>query len=505
MGASQRLVVVALFAVGVGLARSAEAETPRRGKPVAAPPSKPAPVSAGPLCSGEYADDLAILQTRMREVDRQPYSYCVRNTATYECISYGPDGNIRKTRRRAVMHGTAFGYRQQGAETLLLTNQHVAEWPVVTDDEHAVDGVPAGCKRVAEAVRIVDGESDAYEADDVKLERVVADAQLDVAVLRAHTRLHVLPWKIGSSSALRERNVVEVRGFPLGAFQATSVGKVISAHDRDRYREWEHDDFVVDALLSSGSSGSPVLAVSCRTGEFELVGVYHAGYSEGSALNVVVGIDQVRGLMTTLKRTPRGGDGAPLEAEARSRLAAGSALADAFFPFGTLTAAVQRRSDGALVFQVFSRDFPLKAQPVLVIEDLPPPSPRSPEFGVLGRVWVGGAAGLKEHARGELDAETQAVLARTLDALRRDAVQTAAFRASAREAPRSRERFDQMAQRERAMRRTAAARRDQVVAVLELAERLAPHGPEVGVPLSEAFVVPAPRDDDDGPDESAAR
>jgi hypothetical protein len=156
------------------------------------------------------------------------------------------------------------------------------------------------------------------------------------------------------------------------------------------------------------------------------------------------------------------------------------------------------------VFQVMSKDFPLKTHPLLVLEDLPPPSPRSGEFGLLGRVWVGGAAGLKEHPRESLDAETQAFLARTLDALRRDAVQTAAFRASAREAPRSRERFDQMAQKERAMRRTTAARRDQAVAVVELAERLGPHGPELGLPVSEAFVVPVPRDDDSTA-ESAAR
>ena len=267
-------------------------------------------------CSGDYADDLQALAPRLREFERQPYSYCVRNTATYECVSYGADGNLRKTRRRAVLHGTAFGYRQvssdaprhgaqeggtparsstPASETLLLTNQHVAEWPAVTDDEHPVEGIPTGCKKVSDSLRIVESESDAYERDDVALTRVVADTQLDVAVLRAHALLHVLPWKIGRSRSLRERNVVEVRGFPLGvAFQATNVGKVVSALDHDSYHDWDHDDFVVDALLSSGNSGSPVLAVSCRTGEFELVGIYHAGYAEGSALNVVVGIDQIR-------------------------------------------------------------------------------------------------------------------------------------------------------------------------------------------------------------------
>ena len=48
-----------------------------------------------------------------------------------------------------------------------------------------------------------------------------------------------------------------------------------------------------------------MFAVSCKTGEFELVGIFHARYAGASALNVVVAIDQVRELMTTLKRSPR--------------------------------------------------------------------------------------------------------------------------------------------------------------------------------------------------------
>ena len=35
----------------------------------------------------------------------------------------------------------------------------------------------------------------------------------------------------------------------------------------------DHVDFVVDALLSEGNSGSPVLAVSCKSRLMELVGV----------------------------------------------------------------------------------------------------------------------------------------------------------------------------------------------------------------------------------------
>ncbi|HEX9101543.1 MAG TPA: S1C family serine protease, partial [Polyangia bacterium] len=292
-------------------------------------------------CIGDYAEDMSTLPPKTRELEHQPYSFCVRNTVVYECLSYAADGSVRRTRRTGVQHGTAFAYKQDSGTTLLLTNEHVAEWPAVTSDARTVEGVPAGCKRVSESLKIVDNENDAYAADDVALARVVADPQLDAAVLRARATLPVLPWKIGRSAGLHERDAVEVHGFPLGAFHATNEGKVVSAFQHDDEGAWDHDDFVIDALLSNGNSGSPVLAVSCKTGQLELVGVYHAGYTLGSALNVVVGIDQLRDLMTTLKRTPRnhGDVAAALDDAARGALVQATAGTTVpFFPFGSLVA-----------------------------------------------------------------------------------------------------------------------------------------------------------------------
>ena len=447
-------------------------------------------------CTGEYADDMAQLAPRARAFEQQPqaqYSYAVRNTATYECLSYGPDGSVRRARKKAILHGTGFGYRRSGNETLLITNNHIAEWPPVTDDDHTVDGVPAGCKKVGEVLKIVDNESDAYEADDVALTKVVSDPQLDVAILRAHAVLPTLPWKIGRSAALRTRNVVEVRGFPLGAFQATNVGKVVSAYDHDDYREWDHDDFVVDALLSPGNSGSPVLAVSCKTGEFELVGIYHAGYARGSALNVVVGIDQVRQMMQSLKRTPKPktDEVGALGGRERSRLVeAARGQTEPFFPFGNLAAVARPRSDGAIVFEVFSREFPTKSQPILVLEDLPPLGATG-GFGEVGRVWFGGAQGLKAWNRADLDADAQAQVARLTEALRRDALAAFAYRMAAHDAHSSRERFEKAATLERALSHNAALRRDLSSQLGDLAERLSPHGKDMAAALADAFAPAA--------------
>ena len=234
--------------------------------------------ASAPRCAGEYAEDLSALSAQARKIETEtaPYSYAVRTGATYECVSYGSDGTLKKSRTQVRASGTAFGYRRDGGDTLLLTNDHVATWPAVTDADHDVDGVPSGCKRVAETLKIVDDDRDTYEADDLPLTTVAVDPSLDVAILRASTALQVIPWQVGRSAALTERNAVQVKGFPLGAFRATNVGKVVSAHDHDVESGRDHDDFVVDALLTSGGSGSPVLAVSCTTGAFELVGIFHA-------------------------------------------------------------------------------------------------------------------------------------------------------------------------------------------------------------------------------------
>ncbi|HYV46727.1 MAG TPA: serine protease [Myxococcaceae bacterium] len=448
----------------------------------------------GPFCSGEYADDLSALPQTVRDFEQKqaPYTFCIRTTATYECPSYGPDGKLRQKKRKAVAHGTGFAYRQQGGETLLITNEHVAEWPAVTDDEHPVEDVPSGCKRVQDALRIVDGDSDSYERDDIALGRVVVDATLDIAVLKAKAALPTVPWKIGHSAGLRERNVVDVRGFPLGVLKATNVGKVISAYDHDDFKEWDHDDFVIDALLSQGSSGSPVFAVSCKTGEFELVGVYHAAYSRGSALNVVVGIDQVRDLMTALKKPARKDPGASaLDAQRRAHLEERvKAALEPYFPFGPLIAALRLRPDGALVYELLSRDFPLRAHPVVLLEDLPPVA--EDEFGAPGRVWFGNRQGLKGYARSELDGEVQATLTKLLEALRHDAVAAFELRAADHDANATRERFERAEHLARALQRASAGQGDLSTAALELAEKLGPTSSDAGVPLEVALRPPPP-------------
>jgi S1-C subfamily serine protease len=443
-------------------------------------------VAPGPYCTNEYADDLSALNPKARELEQRlpSYTFCIRTMATYECPSYGPDGNLRRKKRKVVGHGTAFAYKTQGGETYIMTNEHVADWPAVTDEQNPADDVPAGCKRVSDSVKIVDDESDNFDRDDITLTRVVSDPQLDITILKTKEELPVLPWKIGHSSGLKERNVVDVRGFPLGVFKATNAGKVIAAYDHDEYKEWDHIDFVIDALLSPGNSGSPVFAVSCKTGEFELVGVYHAGYTEGSALNVVIGIDQIRELMTTFKRKPqpRTANKLALNQKSRQRVVKGAKNAQApYFPFGHMTASVRYRTDGTLIYELLNRSFPTRVYPVLVVEDLL--SSDENNFGIMGRIWIGNRQGLKHHKWSDLDADAQEQFDKLLDAMRAESLATFDLRDADRVAETSREKYDLSKRLERALQKVSAGYADLASNTVDFAEKRGPQPGEIAIDL----------------------
>ena len=191
----------------------------------------------------------------------------------------------------------------------------------MTDARNRVAGVSEGCKRVEARLRIVHDERDEDEIGQIPLKLVAADPRLDAAILKASQPLPVLPYKIGKSAALRQGNAVEVRGFPLGLLHAVNTGKVVNPYDLDVEQGWDHVDFVVDALLSRGQLRQPGAGARCVTGKLELVGLYHAGYKEASALNVVVGIDQLREFMARKRRIPRAStEGPSLSVTERRRL-----------------------------------------------------------------------------------------------------------------------------------------------------------------------------------------
>jgi serine protease Do len=304
------------------------------------------------------------------------YTYCIRAVATYEHVYYGKGGKLRRRFLRHVRHGTGFAYQARDGEWFVATNEHVAQHPLVTESDGDVEGVPAGSRKVREIVRIVQNESDEDEASHVPLTRVVVDEALDLAVLKTRHPLSVMPYRIGRSSALRVGNAVKVRGYPLAVFAASNTGRVISTGQPDHERSWSHEDFAIDAPLNAGSSGSPVFAVSCKTGQLELVGIYHAGYKDAQSLNVVVAVDQLRDALETLRPSRR--DGAHDELDRGSLLSrVKAAPAPLFMPFADRVVRVEVQDD-VIRFGLLGGEFPLtdtvQAQLVDRVGELAEPS-----------------------------------------------------------------------------------------------------------------------------------
>jgi serine protease Do len=452
------------------------------------------------LCDGEYADTMDLLPARLRDIEQGPrseYTYLVRNAARYECPYFGPDGKLRRRHVEAVEHGTAFAYEVTAGETFLLTNEHVAAFPEVTDASHHVDGVAEGCKRVQEKLRIVHDERDSYEPGQIALTRVAVDPSLDAAILKAGQVLAALPYAVGKSKSLRQGNAVQVRGFPLGLMRAVNLGKVVNPYDLDQEQGWNHVDFVIDALLSEGNSGSPVLALSCKSSTLELVGVYHAGYRGHSALNVVVGIDQIRELMVKKRRVPRASpDVSPAQVASNRRRLQQNLASGALplFEFGGLHILAQNRGD-SVYYHVYGRDFPMDDRRIAVLED----RPGADGVGQVKRVWARGETGLREWASSELGADERDLLVRVDDAIQTQMLEVMAYRRSLQpqSLPDERKRGRDMV---RMIERQAVATREMTGNLIDLFERLGPardnpavaaNAPDAGIPP--VPVLPAPR------------
>jgi serine protease Do len=340
--------------------------------PTAAAPKPRSGASAAPLCAGRYADALSAMRAAVRQRESRSsadWVYCLRATAIYEHVSYGRGGRLRRQYHRKTRHGTGFAYRRRGDDWLLATNRHVIEFPEVTGDGVELEGVPPGARKVREEVRIVASEADPDRSDLPLLSERVSDLALDLAVLSTRTPLHLMPYRLGRSADLRVGNAVLARGYPLGAFPAANTWKVIGTGQRDLERGWDHEDFAVDALLNLGSSGSPVLAIDCATGEPELVGIYHAGYRGAQGLNVVVAIDQLRDVLVELRVTSRG----PAPAEPPPdpvALRAAVARGPTVIPFGGRAVRVERDGDG-LRFALLDAAYPLSTHAEVALVDRP--------------------------------------------------------------------------------------------------------------------------------------
>ena len=112
------------------------------------------PIAVLPATSNEVpAEAVRQAEAALRSAMPKPFEPAGLDLAVLasHLVAAGPacraDGKLRRAYLRSVVHGTAVAYRIVNAETHLVTNEHVANQPEVTDDEHPVEGVPTGSKK----------------------------------------------------------------------------------------------------------------------------------------------------------------------------------------------------------------------------------------------------------------------------------------------------------------------------------------------------------------------
>lgn len=318
-------------------------------------------------CSGQYSDFLGTMSLKNRQFENSPaasYTYRIRNTVTYEHVYYGKNGKVLRNTLKNTYYGTGFAYLKKGGEYYLATNQHIVEMPEVTETASSVEGVPVGARKIKEVLEIVRNRKNSVKKEYIPLKMVVSDESLDIAVLKTRTPLNVMPYSQGDSSAIKSGDIIIAKGYPLGIFSATNTGRVTAINLVDTDGKWNHNDFATDALLNDGNSGSPVLAISCRTGELELVGIYHAEYSDGKGMGLVIGINDLRELLETFKIPQR---------KTREHMSLRAVLdiiravpSPVFIPFANQVVRIDIKGDD-LHFAILSDDFPLEATEQVVI------------------------------------------------------------------------------------------------------------------------------------------
>jgi serine protease Do len=197
-----------------------------------------------------------------------------------------------------------------------------------------------------------------------------------------------------------------------------------------------------------------VFAVSCRTAEPELVGVYHAGYTDAAALNAVVAIDQLREELDTLK-VPKRDPGLhnDVTAQDRDRLVK-QLLADSSrsmtFPFGGRFVVMALADPQIIRFSILDDDYPLTTRESMALVDR-----GQNGFGTLDSIVVPVDGQSTEAPAGVLEGDVREHFDKLYDALWRQVLGVADYRARLAKGKLSADAFaDAQAARARLRKRT---------------------------------------------------
>ena len=361
----------------------------------------------------------------MEQGPRSQYSYLVRSSAKYECPFFGPDGKLRRRRVQASELGTAFAYEAVGNDTYLLTNEHVAVWPEVTDGLHRIEGVPEGCKRVEDKLRIVRDERDDFEPGQIALParggRPAAgrgdpegEPEADRVALQDRQERRAAPGERGRRARLpagRDAGGVQRQGRqPLRSRSGTGLGprrlRRRRAAVRGKLRQPGDGRVVPLARAGAGRRLPRRLQGPQRAERRRRHRSAHRVHAQEAARPARAGVGGIAGRAGS-RRARRA---------SRRRCRAGTLP---LFDFGGIVVRAEP-IDSALLYHLYGRQFPLDDRRIVVIEDLA----KSGAFGEMGRLWVLGPTGWREWPPGALGTDERELLGRVVDSIRLQMVHT---------------------------------------------------------------------------------
>lgn len=194
-----------------------------------------------------YPQKSKSVQKSLEEISKSVF--CVRTITEY--MLDDPKGPvITKTMHS---YGTAFAYAYKDGYTYLVTNAHVIDEPQTLTDINPF-GQSVKYRQIDEKSSLVKNKYDTFKFDDIKVEEVIKNTALDVAILRTKEKLPVSKAYTTDFSIVPKVNEdVFIIGYPRGILQTTIEGEVANPS-----HSLSNKPFVfLDATATFGNSGSP--------------------------------------------------------------------------------------------------------------------------------------------------------------------------------------------------------------------------------------------------------
>jgi len=206
---------------------------------------------------------------------------------------------VTKMRYFSLAHATATIFNQtENNITYLLTNYHVVNEKDL-DIQRVKNETSLGPQFLFRGYifSLVDNAYDRDISDDIPIELFKTNEEKDMAYFSTRDLdVESKMWKYGDSDRLEIGDFVYAITYPASTLRYVTqgiVGSLQNLEDGSGYLI-DDSDFIIDATVSPGGSGGPVLAINSITGDLELVGIFHKYFDVANDMNSIIPINKIK-------------------------------------------------------------------------------------------------------------------------------------------------------------------------------------------------------------------